>query len=293
MHLDSFHLAGIVPVAGQPLDFNFPWHDSLQPIAEDYLAVERAVVECAYAGCETIWIVCNDDMQPLIKHRLGEYVQDPVYINRVYDTGITRDNNKVIPIYYVPIHPKDRDRRDCLAWSVLYGANTAHYISKKISKWVTPNRFYTAFPYGIYDPKVLREHRKDISSDKGFFMSSNGKTVADGEYLGFTFSPEEFKAYRRHLRQSSTGGYEKTNGELPTTKLPLEERYSARYFSLDKVFGIAHTNETKLVNIPDYFNVDSWDKLRVYLGSEHRIYRPKAVLASGKFNKIGDIDEEV
>ena len=258
MHLDSFHLAGIVPVAGQPLGFNFPWHDSLQPIAENYLAVERAVVECAYAGCETIWIVCNDDMQPLIKHRLGEYVQDPVYINRVYDTGITRDNNKVIPIYYVPIHPKDRDRRDCLAWSVLYGANTAHYISKKISKWVTPDRFFTAFPYGIYDPKALREHRKDISSDKSFFMSSNGKTVADGEYLGFTFSPEEFKTYRRHLRRSSTGGYEKADGEIPTTKLPLEERYSARHFSLDKVFGIAHTNETKLVNIPDYFNVDSW-----------------------------------
>ena len=41
----SFHLAGIVPVAGQKLDFNFPWHDSCVAIAPDYLAVERAVVE--------------------------------------------------------------------------------------------------------------------------------------------------------------------------------------------------------------------------------------------------------
>ena len=294
MHLDSFHLAGVIPVAGQPLDFNFPWHDCLQPIAENYLAVERAVAECAYAGCETIWIVCNDDMQPLIRHRLGEYAQDPVYVNRVYDTGNIGDNNRVVPIYYVPIHPKDRDRRDCLAWSVLYGANTAHYVSKKISKWVTPDRFYTAFPYGVYDPKILREHRKDISTGNGFFMrSSDKRTVADGEYLGFTFSPDEFKKYRRHLRQTSTGGYEKAAGEIPTNKLPLEERYSARHFSLDKVFGIAHTSEAKLVNVPDYYNIGSWDGLRNYLGSEHRIHRPKAILTSGKFNRIGDIDEEV
>ena len=36
---NAFHLAGIVPVAGQPMDFNFPWHDSCMPIAPDYLAV--------------------------------------------------------------------------------------------------------------------------------------------------------------------------------------------------------------------------------------------------------------
>ncbi len=293
MHLDSFHLAGIVPVAGQPLDFDFPWHDCLQPIGPDYLAVERAVIECAYAGCETIWVVCNDDMQPLIKHRLGEYVQDPVYVNRVYDAGNTRDNNRAIPIYYVPIHPKDRDRRDCLAWSVLYGANTAHYISKKISKWVTPDRFYTAFPYGVYDPRHLREHRRDISSNTGFFLSSGEKTVVGGEYLGFTFSPEEFKKYRRHLRQSSTGGYEKSGTNIPTNKLPLEERYSARYFSLDKVFGIADTSGAKIVNVGDYHNIDSWDKLRNYLGSEHRLHKPKTILTSGKLNKIGEFNEEI
>ena len=27
----QFNLAGIIPVAGQPLDFNFPWHDCLVP----------------------------------------------------------------------------------------------------------------------------------------------------------------------------------------------------------------------------------------------------------------------
>ena len=40
-----FSLAGIIPVAVQPLDYNFPWHDSLMPIRNDYLAVERSVYE--------------------------------------------------------------------------------------------------------------------------------------------------------------------------------------------------------------------------------------------------------
>jgi hypothetical protein len=288
------HLAGVVPTAGQPLDFNFPWHDCLQPIGPDYLAVERAVLECAWAGCDTIWVVCHDDMQPLIRHRLGEYVEDPVYINRKYDSGNIGDNKRQIPIYYVPIHPKDRDRRDCLAWSVLYGANTAHYISKNISKWTIPDKFYTAFPYGVYDVKFLREHRKTILNEEGFFVSYNGETVKDGHYLGFCFNPEEFKEYRRHLRTTSTGGYEPSEpGEFPTDKLPLEERYSARFFSLDKVFGIGDTSGANVACVYDYYNIDSWEGLRNYLGSDHKIYRHNTLLTGKKFNRIGeDIEEE-
>jgi hypothetical protein len=35
------------------------------------------------------------------------------------------EQRKEIPIYYIPIHPKDRDRRDSYGWSVLYGAYSA------------------------------------------------------------------------------------------------------------------------------------------------------------------------
>jgi hypothetical protein len=45
MHFEGknyFHLAGIVPVASQALDFDFPWHDSCMPISQNYLAIERA-----------------------------------------------------------------------------------------------------------------------------------------------------------------------------------------------------------------------------------------------------------
>ena len=39
---------------------------------------------------------------------------------------------KETSIYYVPIHPKDRDKRDCLAWSVIYGSLRAFHISKTV-----------------------------------------------------------------------------------------------------------------------------------------------------------------
>ena len=288
------HLAGIIPVAGQPLDFDFPWHDCLQPIGPNYLAVERSVTECAWAGCDTIWIVCHDDMQPLIKHRLGDYILDPVYINRKYDSGIVANNQKRIPIYYVPIHPNDRNRRDCLAWSVLYGANTSHYISKNISKWTIPTKFYASFPYGVYDIRFLRDYRKDIASEKGFYLSSEGETIRDGHYLGFCFTPEEFIQYRKHLRESSTGEYVPSeSGEIPKQRLPLEKRYSARFFSLDKVFGIGDTNGANVVSVPDYHCIDSWEGLREYLGSDHKLLRHNSLLTSKKFNRIGeDIEEE-
>ena len=35
------------------------------PIAPNYTLLENAVYECAWAGCETIWIICNDDVAPL------------------------------------------------------------------------------------------------------------------------------------------------------------------------------------------------------------------------------------
>ena len=70
VNINAFHLAGIVPVSGLRADFNLPWHDCLQPIGQNFLAIERAVLECATAGCETIWIVCSSKMQPLIKYRL-------------------------------------------------------------------------------------------------------------------------------------------------------------------------------------------------------------------------------
>ena len=276
----KFHMAGIIPVAGQPSGFNFPWHESCNPIAPDFLAIERAAAECAYAGCETIWVVCNDDIQPLVRHRLGDYINDPVWVSRPQDPKAS-ETRKEIPIFYVPIHPNDRDKRDCLSWSVLYGASTAYNISLRISKWATPDRYYVSFPYCVYPVNFLRDHRAQISSENKFYLSYDGETVRDGKYLGFTFDEEEFIAIRSNLRKQATGLYSSTlTSGMPRETLPLDERYSARFFTLSQVFSLLNVDKSDMIEVPFYFDIDSWESYCLYLSSEERtqIKRPPKVI---------------
>lgn len=293
-----FTLAGIIPVAGQPLDYNFPWHDSLMPIGNDYLAVERSVYECAMAGCESIWIVCHKEMQSLIRHRIGDWIIDPVWTaasRGKYGYAFGSEQEKTIPIFYVPIHPKDRDKRDCLAWSIIYGSMRAFSISRIISKWVVPDRYYVSFPYGVHSVRSLRKRRKEISSHKKkFYISHKGQTVKDGKYLSFTFDVEDWKSFRRIIR-GGTGTYapgayfdEKENtvkGEI----LPKEERHSAKYFSLKEVFGDLDTKKHTVMETDQYFGIDNWEDYTAYMGSDYAKYviKPKMILKYHEHNPFG------
>lgn len=286
--MSGFHLAGIIPIAGQSLDFNVPWHDSLMPIAQDYLAAERAVMECAYAGCETIWIICRDNMQPLIRHRLGDYIQDPVWANRRFEHN-RKGFQKPVPIYYVPIHPRDAQKRDCLSWSVIYGTWMSQKVCGKLSNHLKPDKYYVAFPYGVYHISQIREHRKDISSERAFFLSYEGKTVIDGEYLGFSALPGEFERLSKEVSIKSTGIFE---DEGRTKKLPIEERYSYKNFKLEQVFDTMCLEGAKVHEISRYWRIDSWEAYKRYMGTEKtHIRRPAASIMSYKeWNGIG-VDE--
>lgn len=66
-NVNHWHMAGIIPIAMSPLDFKMPWNDALMPIAKNTCAIERNVCECAFAGCETIWIICNSETIPLVR----------------------------------------------------------------------------------------------------------------------------------------------------------------------------------------------------------------------------------
>lgn len=292
----SFHLAGIIPLAGAPSNINLLLPNYLLPLSENYTALENAVTQCAYAGCETIWIVCNDDVAPAIKHVLGDYVEDPVWRNRGMD-AFPSESRRPIPIYYVPIHPKDRDRRDCLGWSVLHGALTAYHISNQMSKWIIPDRYFVAFSSGVYDPTVLRSYRKQISSQDGFYLSYGNETIRDGHYLSFTFDADDFKRFRREVRKKGTGMWTANNlkdGKYPTEKLPIEKRYSARFFSLDIVFGSAIIEGASVIEVPWYYPLNGWESYRNFLASPEAetIERPKYILPVAKLNPIGmDIEQ--
>ena len=198
----SYHMAAIIPVAGQPLDFNMPWDDCLMPIAADYHLIERAVHTAAMSGCHTIWLVCYREMQPIIKKKLGNWVYDPVHVWGDMPFMTKRE----VPIYYVGINPKDRKRRDSQAWSALYGARVAYQTSKKISMWLTPSKFLVISPYGIINEDALRQRRVDMAvNNREFLFTHNNQTFLDNSHLPFTFNPDQYNLCNRHFKDIYSG----------------------------------------------------------------------------------------
>ena len=258
------HLAGIVPIGGQPLDFKMPWHDSLMPIAPDYLAIERAVFQCALAGCETIWIVGHLGSQPLIRKRVGDIILDPTSL---LVTKYAYQKIKEISIYYVPIHPKDRAKRDCLGWSVLYGADSAYRISKFISKWIAPEKFFCSFPYGILSDESLQENRLLLSSPDSLIYSFNGKTVKDNLHLPFTFDADDFFRCRDIVNHKQAEEWGAT---------------SARYYDLATVFKGVDTTGSTVIELPWFHDVGSWEGYKNYISSPQAgIYAKPTTLFKG------------
>lgn len=289
----NFHLTGIVPIAGQSLDFNLAYPDCMLPIAPNYTLIEAAIVECAYAGCDNIWVVCNDDIAPVVRHIVGDYVEDPMYFyNKKTRTSDTR---RRIPIFWVPLHPKDRDKRDCLSWSVLYGALSCLKVCSQISKWTIPDKYYVSFPYGYFVPDQIWKSRRAIRSPKNFYTVSNGKTIQDNLYTSFTFGKEEFIKYRRNVRKG-TGMYTTEIVDergIPRSKLPLEKRWSARFFELNDVFKDLDLSGSNVLEI-DYCNIGSWEEYVGFMRTDivDKVARPPKDMYSYKeFNPVGkDID---
>ena len=259
------NVAGIIPLTGWSNSFDFPWPDYLQPIRQGMLAIERSLYECAHAGCDSIWIVCGEDIAPIVKQRLGDYVMSPRYFEEKDFVKNKGYHEKWIPIFYTPLSQKDRDRRDSLGWSALHGALMAFQISGKMSQWVLPTKYFVSFPYGLYDPSLVRDHRDAIRGPNSFFLSYQDQTVRDDKYLAFTFFPEDWPKFKHHIKRQCTGG---------SRAMPAAERWSSRHFTLDKIFDYDIITVDKKVEVPEYYDLDTWDSLQAYYRSEMKIPRP-------------------
>ena len=254
------------------------------PIANDYTLLDAAIVECAYAGCDTIWIICNDDTAPLLRHRIGDYIEDPSYY--YYNTSANREHRKRIPIFWIPQHPKDRDKRDCLSWSVIYGSLVVFKTSSKISKWIIPDKYYVSFPYGLVNPREVITMRSKISSQKNFYVSSQDKTIQDNIYTSFTFGKDEFIKYRKNIRKG-TGKWKGDYGDMDL--LPIEERWSARFFEPKDVFNDLDLEGSSVLNVKEYFDITNWQEYQKYMRSQYSddiIKPPKDLFSYKEFHGV-------
>ncbi len=275
------HLAGIVPIAGQKrTDYVFPWHDCLMPLSKDYYAIQRAVYECAVVGCDVIWIISDTEFQPLIREIVGSWILDPLLMNKKNRFKESFEHRR-IPIYYLPIHPKDRERRDCLPWSILYGANVANDVAKKISYRVQTDKFWVAFPHGVYDPEQLREFREGkihnpLLTNKNIVLTSNGNSVINGTHLGFSLTKAQVKSVTKKFRDLEVGERYLEGGKLK--KRPKKESFTGRFFSLDKMFGDLYSSdsyEDKEVN--QFYQIDKFSGYRELMGSDLSLEKPEAI----------------
>jgi len=290
---NAYHMAGIIPVAGSVGAFNLPGHDTLMPIAEDFTLIENSVAECSYAGCESIWIVCNDDIAPIIKHKVGDWVEDIYSIEKGRYVKFPKEHRVTIPIYYVPIHPKHRDKYDCYAWSIVHGANVAYWICKRLSRWLIPDRFYVSFPFGVHDLQETKKSREEFSKKKSFYFSHEGKTVCDGLPLSFTFDAVEWRRARNVIKSNSRSYYPPLEGEeMPSRLLPLEERRKSRHFKLLDVFKDADLSNAIINEIPWFYDLTTWEEYCKLIISGHvkELNRPYGFV-TGHIN-IGEDDSE-
>ena len=231
-----FHLAGVVPVA-KKREMHFEWHDSLMPISEKETAAERAVRECLLAGCETIWVICDHEVKPLLRKVLGEYK---------WSLSNTR-----VPIYYAGIRHEDKHRVDDITWSVLYGAWVAYNASERMARWLIPGKFYISFPYGVYEPQVVEPYTKLISSPNNFMLANKGHTAKDGKYLGFTFGAKEWNLFRDWYSE-------------------MEENDQS--LKLDNILSCVKIEDSdKIVEVSWYNRIDTWDKYRHYMHTWRKV----------------------
>ena len=277
--MSKIHLAGIVPVAGLQSDFDLKTPPVLLPVNTGFTAIQKSVFECAMAGCNTIWIVANDDLAPLVRTVVGEWVYDPVYYQR--PSKFSSEERKEIPIYYVPIHPKDRDRRDSYGWSVLYGAYSAWKVAFKISQWITPDKYYVSFPMAAYDIYRIRDYRKEIKhKENNFFLTHDGKSVKDNKPLAFTFTGEDFKQCRRSVNQLTTREYlpPSPGQQYPSQKRPKNQRWSGRHFKFQTIFQKVREKNAATVPLDWYYNISCWSGYRDFLASDFSIEKPLEAL---------------
>tara|TARA_E500000331_G_scaffold336248_1_gene363154 strand:+ start:2787 stop:3668 length:882 start_codon:yes stop_codon:yes gene_type:complete len=273
----KIHLSGIIPIANYETDLKINFPHMLLPLSNGFNLIQRSVFECAMAGCDTIWIVANEDMAPVIRKIIGDWTYDPVYYKRDFSSKFYSELRKEVPIYYVGIKPKDFDRRDSYGWSVIEGMHAAYMTAYKISKWLTPEKYFVSFPFGVTDPFQIRDFRKPIrDKNKNFFYSYGDNTVKNNTPLPFTLTGEDFLKCRRAINQKTTREYlpPLPNQQYPTQKRPLHERWSAQYFSFSEVFENVNEESSVKHEIEWFYDVSSWPKYCDFLSSKNIIEIP-------------------
>tara|TARA_R110001599_G_scaffold352167_2_gene586163 strand:+ start:86 stop:643 length:558 start_codon:yes stop_codon:yes gene_type:complete len=182
---------------------------------------------------------------------------------------------------------KHENKRNCISWTVLFGAKTSLEIGGTISKWINPERFYVSFPYSVYPPEILRPSRLSISKDINFALTHGEKSFKTNDMLGFTFNKEQMIKIMDVFRETE-------NSFLLGDNLSNEETFFENKFSLDKTFGCVIIDIDEGLSVPWYYPIDSWDAYCKYMAFDGKssIRHPgRLVMSYREWNPVGENNE--
>jgi len=297
MEKSVHHIAGIVPVAGERCNFGLEWHDCMMPIGQNYLAVERAVLECVYAGCSSIWIVCNDDIAPLLRYRIRDFISDPTYSRFRFSSYKFHLRNvkqqRLVPIFYTPVHAKYRGKVDSLGFSIIHGATYANNVASRISDITRPQMYYVAFPFGTYEPSFIKPLRKQMYAGYRVMATFDNKSVRDNEYLGFSFRHSDLAHFIDKIKAGAIKSYRDEKGKLQP--LPKDKWYEAKNYTLDKIYGDYNPSDLITKELRWYYNISSWDLYRKFLATEqcrYLKYEKPVFLSARHYEQFSNLSKE-
>lgn len=300
---ESCHLAGIIPLCGQQYrKRKLPWHPALLPVAEACMLIDMACMQCAYAGCETIWIVADDYLEPYLKKHIGEWIHDPIYYGvNPFHTRDFGERSRRIPIFIVPEDGADRNKRDSISFQAIRGMEMARKITGQITTYIIPDKYFVTWPYSLFNYKFTREHRVVLSSEQDCIFTHDGKSIATGHYLPFTCTLSTAKLCKDYVWKNATGIKDMSQpkeewqwGSIPTEVLPPEERYNGRWWGPDQVFKVFHEKkDNEELELNWFYDASTFEGYREYMRSDNFMYNVSRKLFKRKtWNSMSFDDEE-
>lgn len=254
----SRHFVGIVPCTGFKTEYKMPWPDIMVQINEQYMAVTRSILECACAGCDSIWVVMYDKFITLIKHAIGESVRDPFLINLPFK-NYPEMHERDIPIYYVPLNLNHQQKRDTVSFSIMRGAQASYFLSKYLSKWILPWNYFVSFPFGLTNPYFLMKNRA-LLRNKNVVYTFNGKSILTNDYLPFTFNRKDYPQFSQKYWRTQTLKW-KLDDEGYLVELPKEEQYYSKKIKLNETFSYIKDRENFVKETQYWYDISSWSQL--------------------------------
>ena len=132
-----------------------------------------------------------------------------------------------------------------------------------------------------YDIYQIRQHRRLIlDSESNFFLMFDGAGIKENKPIAFTMTGEDFKKCRRSVNKKTTKEFlpPGPNQQYPSEKLPLEKRWSARYFDFKDVFGEISETKANKMELDWYYDISNWGGYRSFLASDFSIETPPEAL---------------